>query len=80
MRRPLILPLKSEGRNTMMARRTLLQACMAGGAAAALAGCAVPRTARAGPTVVVVGSGFGDATVARYIRLMCWATPPSRRR
>jgi NADPH-dependent 2,4-dienoyl-CoA reductase/sulfur reductase-like enzyme len=50
-------------------RRELVQALLAGGGAACLAGCAALRGAPRTATVVVVGGGFGGATAAKYVRL-----------
>jgi NADPH-dependent 2,4-dienoyl-CoA reductase/sulfur reductase-like enzyme len=53
-----------------MQRRDFLKATAAAGATAALAGCATVGTG--GPSmgrVVVVGGGYGGATVAKYIRM-----------
>jgi sulfide dehydrogenase [flavocytochrome c] flavoprotein chain len=54
-----------------MKRRQFIHALGAGGAlgsAAFIAGCATPGSAN-GPRVVVVGGGYGGATVAKYIRM-----------
>ena len=52
----------------MIKRRELVQGLLAGGAFAALGGCAttVPSSAK----VVVVGGGYGGATAAKYLRLL----------
>jgi len=51
-----------------MQRREFLKALGAAGlAASALGGCA--GTARGGPKVVVVGGGYGGATVAKYLHM-----------
>lgn len=53
---------------TAMRRRDFLMAMGAGVSAAALGGCAVSAS-RSGPRVVVVGGGYGGATVAKYLDL-----------
>lgn len=51
-----------------MQRREFLKAIGAGGlAASALGGCAIAM--RSGPKVVVVGGGYGGATVAKYLHM-----------
>ena len=49
-----------------MQRREFLKAMGAGVSAAALSACAVSPS-RSGPKVVVVGGGYGGATVAKYL-------------
>jgi NADPH-dependent 2,4-dienoyl-CoA reductase/sulfur reductase-like enzyme len=51
---------------TTMQRRDFLKAMGAGLSAAALASCATPGS-RSGPRVVIVGGGYGGATVAKYL-------------
>ncbi len=51
---------------TTMQRRDFLKAMGAGLSVAALAGCAAPGS-RSGPRVVIVGGGYGGATVAKYL-------------
>jgi sulfide dehydrogenase [flavocytochrome c] flavoprotein subunit len=53
-----------------MQRRSIVRGALAGGSLglAGLAGCASVGGARAGGTVVVVGGGYGGATVSKYIR------------
>lgn len=57
-----------------MKRRELVQGLMAGGAWAALGGCATTgATTGATPSsakVVVIGGGYGGATAAKYVRLL----------
>lgn len=52
-----------------LTRRQLLSAA----ALTALPACAAPAASRRqrGPRIVVVGAGFGGATCARYLRLLC---------
>src|SRR5687767_1403479 len=52
-----------------MKRRELVQGLVAGGALAALGGCAAPGGTPASAKVVVVGGGYGGATAAKYVRL-----------
>jgi sulfide dehydrogenase [flavocytochrome c] flavoprotein subunit len=52
-----------------MQRRQLIRAAAAGGALAALGGCASRAGAPARAQVVVVGGGYGGATAAKYVRL-----------
>jgi NADPH-dependent 2,4-dienoyl-CoA reductase/sulfur reductase-like enzyme len=51
-----------------MQRRDFLKALAAGASATALAGCA-QSVRGSGPRVVVVGGGYGGATVAKYLKL-----------
>ena len=51
-----------------MQRREFLKAIGATGIAATFAGCAVSER-KSGPKVVVVGGGYGGATVAKYLNL-----------
>jgi len=52
-----------------MKRRELVRGLLAGGAFAALGGCATTGGAPASAKVVVVGGGYGGATAAKYVRL-----------
>lgn len=52
-----------------MKRRELVQGIVAGGALAALGGCASTGGTPASAKVVVVGGGYGGATAAKYVRL-----------
>ena len=52
-----------------MKRRELVQGIVAGGALAALGGCASPGGTPSSAKVVVVGGGYGGATAAKYVRL-----------
>ena len=52
-----------------MQRRQLVQGLFAGGALAALGGCASMGGTPSSAKVVVVGGGYGGATAARYVRL-----------
>jgi sulfide dehydrogenase [flavocytochrome c] flavoprotein subunit len=52
-----------------MQRRQLVQGLFAGGALTALGGCASMRGTPSSAKVVVVGGGYGGATVAKYVRL-----------
>jgi sulfide dehydrogenase [flavocytochrome c] flavoprotein subunit len=52
-----------------MKRRELVQGLMAGGALAALGGCATTGGTPGSAKVVVVGGGYGGATAAKYVRL-----------
>ena len=54
----------------MMKRRELIQGLLAGGAFAALGGCATYGRAPSSAQVVVVGGGYGGATAAKYVRLL----------
>jgi len=51
-----------------MQRREFLKAMGAGVSAAALSACAVSPS-RSGPKVVIVGGGYGGATVAKYLAM-----------
>src|SRR5512143_1343476 len=50
-------------------RRKFLETLGAGGALAAVGGCATTGSPRASGKVVVVGAGYGGATAAKYLRL-----------
>jgi sulfide dehydrogenase [flavocytochrome c] flavoprotein subunit len=52
-----------------MQRRQLIQGVFAGGALAALGGCASMGGTPSSAKVVVVGGGYGGATAAKYVRL-----------
>ncbi len=54
----------------MMKRRELVQGLLAGGAFAALGGCATSGAIPSSAKVVVVGGGYGGATAAKYVRLL----------
>lgn len=54
----------------MMRRRELIQGLLAGGALAALGGCATSGGTPARAKLVVVGGGYGGATAAKYARLL----------
>ena len=54
----------------MMNRRDLVQGLLAGGAFAALGGCAATAGAPSSAKVVVIGGGYGGATAAKYVRLL----------
>jgi NADPH-dependent 2,4-dienoyl-CoA reductase/sulfur reductase-like enzyme len=53
-----------------MKRRELVQGLFAGGALAALGGCASMGGTPSSAKVVVVGGGYGGATAAKYVRLL----------
>src|SRR6187200_3706471 len=53
-----------------MNRREWVQGVLAGGAVAALGGCATSGGAPSSAKVLVVGGGYGGATAAKYIRLL----------
>jgi len=52
-----------------MNRREWIQGAFAGGALAALGGCASSSPVPSSAKVVVVGGGYGGATAAKYVRL-----------
>ena len=54
----------------MIERRQVLQGMLLGAVAAATAGCASAGSSASRAQVVVVGGGFGGATVSKYIRLL----------
>ena len=54
----------------MIKRRELVQGLMAGGALAALGGCATSGGVPSSAKVVVIGAGYGGATAAKYVRLL----------
>ena len=54
----------------MIKRRELVQGLMAGGALAALGGCATSGGVPSSAKVVVLGGGYGGATAAKYVRLL----------
>jgi NADPH-dependent 2,4-dienoyl-CoA reductase/sulfur reductase-like enzyme len=58
----------------MLERRQLIRRMLLGGvvgaAAGALSGCALPGASASRARFVVVGGGFGGATVSKYIRLL----------
>ena len=53
-----------------MNRREWVQGVLAGGAVAALGGCATSGGTPSSAKVLVVGGGYGGATAAKYIRLL----------
>ena len=53
-----------------MNRREWVQGVLAGGAVAALGGCATSGGVPSSAKVVVVGGGYGGATAAKYVRLL----------
>lgn len=53
-----------------MKRRELVQGLLAGGALAALGGCATSSGVPSSAKVVVIGGGYGGATAAKYVRLL----------
>jgi sulfide dehydrogenase [flavocytochrome c] flavoprotein subunit len=59
----------NSGPRVSVQRRAFLQAISAGAASAALAGCATMGRTASGGKVVVVGGGYGGATVAKYLNL-----------
>lgn len=52
-----------------MKRRQLVQGLLAGGAVAAIGGCASGGKTPTSAKVVVVGGGYGGATAAKYVRM-----------
>lgn len=52
-----------------MKRRQLVQGLLAGGAVAAIGGCASGGRTPTSAKVVVVGGGYGGATAAKYVRM-----------
>ncbi len=54
----------------MMQRRELMQGLLAGGALAALGGCATGAKTPSSAKVLVIGGGYGGATAAKYVRLL----------
>jgi len=53
-----------------MKRRELVQGLLAGGALAAVGGCATSSGVPSSAKVVVIGGGYGGATAAKYVRLL----------
>ncbi len=68
MRWPRISPPAVEA--ALVQRRALVHGLLAGSAMAALGGCASPTAVPSSTRVVVVGGGYGGATVAKYVRLL----------